>query len=32
MPDSRTILPAPNLLNLISVRADADAITLTAKT
>lgn len=32
MPDSRTVLPAPKLLNLISVRADADAITLTART
>jgi transposase len=32
MPDSRTVLPAPKLLNLIGVRADANSITLTATT
>ena len=32
MSDSHTVLPAPKLLNLISVRADANAITLSAKT
>lgn len=32
MPESRTVLPAPKLLNLIGVRADASAITLFAKT
>src|SRR5215218_3586951 len=32
MPVSRTVLPAPKLLNLISVRADENAITLTART
>jgi transposase len=32
MPDSRTVLPASKLLNLISVRADANTITLTART
>lgn len=32
MSDSHTVLPAPKLLNLISVRADANAITLFAKT
>jgi transposase len=32
MPDSLTVLPAPKLLNLISVRAGANAITLTART
>ena len=32
MPDSRTVLPAPKLLNLIGVRADANAITLAART
>lgn len=32
MSDSRTVLPAPKLLNLISARADANAITLSAKT
>jgi transposase len=31
MPDSRTVLPAPELLNLIGVRADEDAITLIAR-
>lgn len=31
MPDSRTILPAPKLLNLISVRAGANLITLAAR-
>ncbi|MDQ3835212.1 MAG: transposase family protein, partial [Actinomycetota bacterium] len=32
MSDSRTDLPAPNLLKLISVRADANVITLSMKT
>src|SRR3954469_17336077 len=32
MSDSRTVLPAPKLLNLISVRTDANVITLSAKT
>ncbi len=32
MPDSRTVLPAPNLLDLIGVRADANVIILFAKT
>jgi transposase len=32
MSDSLTVLPAPKLLNLISVRADANAITLAART
>src|SRR5215213_10733369 len=32
MPDSRTVLPAPKLLNLISVRAGANAISLAART
>lgn len=32
MPESRTVLPAPELLNLIGVRADANSITLTART
>ena len=32
MSDSRTILPAPKLLTLISVRANANVITLSAKT
>jgi transposase len=32
MSDSRTVLPAPKLLNLIGVRADANSITLSAKT
>jgi transposase len=32
MPDSRTVLPAPKLLNLIGVRADANAIILAART
>ena len=32
MSDSRTILPAPKLLNLIGIRADASGITLSAKT
>ena len=32
MPDSRTVLPAPKLLNLIGVRADENAITLVART
>jgi transposase len=32
MPDSHTVLPASKLLNLISVRADANAITLAART
>jgi hypothetical protein len=31
MPDSRTVLPTPNLLNLISIRAGANAITLAAR-
>ena len=31
MPNSRTILPAPNLLNLIGVRADSNAIILSAR-
>jgi len=32
MPEARTVLPAPKLLNLISARADANAITLAART
>jgi hypothetical protein len=32
MPDSRTVLPAPKLLNLTSVRAQESAITLCAQT
>jgi transposase len=32
MPDTRTVLPAPKLLNLIGVRADENAITLVART
>jgi transposase len=32
MPDARTIVPAPKLLNLIGVRADANAIILSART
>ena len=32
MSNSRTVLPAPKLLNLMSVRADAGTITLTART
>ena len=32
MPDSRAVLPASKMLNLISVRADANAITLAART
>src|SRR5215212_3553516 len=32
MPDARTVLPAPKLLNLIGVRADENAITLVART
>jgi transposase len=32
MSDSRTVLPAPKLLNLIGLRADANVITLSAKT
>jgi transposase len=32
MPDARTVLPAPKLLNLIGVRADDNAITLVART
>ena len=32
MPDSRTILPDPKTLNLVCVRADANAITITART
>ena len=32
MPDSRTVLPAPKLLNLIGVHADENAITLVART
>jgi transposase len=32
MPDSRTVLPAPNLLDLIGIRADANVIILFAKT
>ncbi len=31
MSDSRTVLPAPKLLNLIGVRADENSITLSAK-
>jgi transposase len=31
MSDSRTILPAPKMLNLIGVRADANVITISAK-
>jgi hypothetical protein len=31
MPDARTVLPAPKLLNLIGVRADENAITLVAR-
>ncbi len=31
MPDSRTVLPAPELLNLIGVRADENAVTLIAR-
>jgi transposase len=31
MPDSRTVLPAPELLDLIGIRADANVITLFAK-
>jgi transposase len=31
MPDSRTILPDPKTLNLLCVRADANAITVTAR-
>ena len=32
MPDSRTGLPAPKLLDLLGIRADANVITLFAKT
>src|SRR5215216_6664227 len=32
MPEARTVLPAPKLLNLVSARADANAITLAART
>jgi transposase len=32
MPDSRTVLPTPKLLNLIDVRATENAITLVART
>jgi transposase len=32
MSDSRTVLPAPKLLNLTGIRADANVITLSAKT
>ena len=32
MPDSRTILPSPELLSLISVSTDAQSITITART
>ena len=32
MPDSRTVLPAPKLLDLLGIRADANVITLFAKT
>jgi transposase len=32
MSDSRTILPAPKLLNLVGIRADANAITLAVRT
>jgi len=32
MPDSRTVLPAPKLLKLTSVRADESTITLCAQT
>lgn len=31
MPDFRTVLPAPNLLDLIGIRADANVIILFAK-
>lgn len=32
MPDSRTVLPAPKLLDLIGIRSDANVITLDART
>jgi transposase len=32
MPDSRTVLPAPKLLDLIAIRSDANVITLDART
>ena len=32
MPDSRTVLPAPKLLDLIRIRSDANVITLAART
>ncbi len=32
MSDSRTVLPAPKLLNLVGVRADENAIVLIART
>ncbi len=32
MPDSRTVLPAPKLLDLIGIRATENAITLAART
>jgi transposase len=32
MPDSRTVLPSPNLLDLIGIRSDANVITLAART
>jgi transposase len=32
MPDSRTVLPAPKLLDLIGIRSDANVITLAART
>src|SRR5687767_6665745 len=32
MPDSRTLLPAPKLLDLIGIRCDANVITLAART
>ena len=32
MPDSRTVLPSPNLLELIGIRSDANVITLAART
>jgi transposase len=32
MPDSRTVLPAPKLLDLIAIRSDANLITLVART
>jgi hypothetical protein len=32
MSNSRTVLPAPKLLNLIGIRSDANVITLAART